>query len=342
MYAFYNCYSLTSITIPSSVTGIGREAFSDCYNLKKVIVNDIAAWCNISFASVSNPLIYAQHLYSDNYTEITDLVIPNNVTSIGRYAFINCSNLTSVSIPNSVTSIGTCAFENCTGLTSIDIPSSVTSISEGAFSGCSGLTSVAIPNSVTTIGNWAFYECSSLASVTIPNSVTHIEGYTFEGCSNLTSVKVDIEIPLPLDTCTFSNRANATLYVPAGSKALYEVADYWKDFKEIVEFSSEPTSDLMVVANAINLVKGTSQALTVIPNSADVTWTSSDTLIATVSSDGVVTGVKAGDVTITCTSNGVSSTPFPVHVISIGDVDNDGTISVTDVTTLVNMILGKQ
>ena len=111
--AFYNCEGLTSITIPSSVTSIGSWAFNGCINLSKVIVPDIEAWCRTSFSDErSNPLYYAR-LYSDENTEITDLVIPSTVTTIGKYVFSNCSALTSVTIPNSVTSIGRGAFATC-------------------------------------------------------------------------------------------------------------------------------------------------------------------------------------------------------------------------------------
>ena len=118
--AFNGCSDLTSVTIGISVASIGGQAFCECSGLKKVIVPDIAAWCKITFGYYyANPLYYAHHIYSDEDNEITDLVIPNSVTSIGNGAFENCSDLTSVTIPNSVTSIGNYAFAGCTGLTSI-------------------------------------------------------------------------------------------------------------------------------------------------------------------------------------------------------------------------------
>ena len=122
---------------------------------------------------------------------ITSVAIGNSVTSIGDYAFFECSSLTSVTISNSVTSIGYDAFAGCTSLTSIEIPNSITSIGSYAFSACTSLTSVTIPNSVTNIGKFVFSGCSNLTSITIPSSVASIGEGTFYYCSGLTSIVVE-------------------------------------------------------------------------------------------------------------------------------------------------------
>lgn len=228
--AFFKCAGLTSIAIPRSVTKIGTYAFMDCTGLQKVIVPDIAAWCNIIIPAIDgNPLYLAHHLYSDENTEIKDLVIPDGVTSVHSYAFSGCSALTSVTIPSSVGGISRDAFQNCSGLQKVIIsdiaawcgvvfggetsnplfyahhlysnenteikdlviPDGVTSIGYYAFTGCSGLTSLTIPNGITVIGNYVFDGCSGLTSLTIPDGVLDLGSSTFRGCSGLTSLTLD-------------------------------------------------------------------------------------------------------------------------------------------------------
>ena len=145
----------------------------------------------------------------------------------------------------SVTSIGDYAFYNCSGLTSITIPNSVTSIGSYAFRGCSDLTSITFPNSVTSIGGGAFLRCSGLTSITIPNSVTSIGEKAFSNCLNLYSVTSLINIPFNLDETVFQYTGTqydkdivymaAKLYVPIGRTAMYSNIQGWKKFMNITE-----------------------------------------------------------------------------------------------------------
>jgi len=132
--------------------------------------------------------IYEEAFYGND--NITSVVIPDGVTSIGNEAFSGCENLTSVEIGNGVTSIGDMAFGGCYSLTSVVIGKSVTSIGYEAFSYCAGLTSVEIPDSVTSISDKVFYNCDGLTSVVIGDNVTWIGVHMFYGCNSLTSVVI--------------------------------------------------------------------------------------------------------------------------------------------------------
>ena len=166
--AFGQCSSLTSVTIPSSVTGFGGGAFDDTPWLEEQLT--------LSPYLVVNHVVIA----SNPETCAGDLVLPDNVTSIGVGAFGFCTSLTSVTIPDSVTCIGDSAFYNCDSLTSVKIPDSVTNIGDFAFYNCDSLTSVTILDGVTSIGGYAFSGCSSLTSVIIPDSVTNFGAKAFE------------------------------------------------------------------------------------------------------------------------------------------------------------------
>ena len=160
----------------SGITNTTGVNFKDKSNLIKILLPE-------NLTSIGNYAFY-------DCDALTSITIPNSVTSIRSSAFESCSRLTSITIPNSVTSIGDGAFFYCSSLTSITIPNSVTSIGYSAFNSCSSITSISIPNSVTSIGDYAFSYCSSLTSITIPNSVTSIGRWAFSHCSSLTSITI--------------------------------------------------------------------------------------------------------------------------------------------------------
>ena len=261
--SFSGCSSLTTITIPNSVTSIEAFAFNSCTGLTSVYyAGDIAQWCGIGFTgNTSNPCSFAHNLYINNQL-ITELIIPNSVTSINNCAFYGCSALTSVTIGDSVTSIGVSAFAVCSGLTSVTIGNSLTLIGAYAFSGCSGITSVTLGNSVTTIDESAFNSCTSLTSIVIPNSVisignsaflgngltsltignsvTTIGRYAFDYCSALTLIESLAETPPTLDSYAFSNVPKTIpVYVPCGSLSAYQSATGWSEFTNFVGIDTE-------------------------------------------------------------------------------------------------------
>jgi len=233
---------LQSINLPLSLTAIGPWTFQFCEKLNKI-------------------------------------TIPNTVNNIGTYAFCNCISLIGTfTIPSSLTFLGDSPFYGCSGLTDFNvstennffstldgvlfnktqttlieclganrlnytIPSTVTCIGFGSFETCSQLTNVIIPSSVKIISCASFSDCYNLQSLTIPSSVITIETNAFGNCNNLKSIYANSIVPIDLTNTVnvFKNvsKTACTLYVPSGSKTLYQEASQWKDFTNIVESPTE-------------------------------------------------------------------------------------------------------
>lgn len=173
-YAFTLCTSLTSITIPDSVTSIGGNAFYNCTSLNKVTIGQgVTTIVEYTFKECD---------------ALTSITIPDSVTLIGIRAFYSCDSLKSVIIGNSLTTIEKEAFAFCNSLENISLPDSVTEICDSAFFDCNSLTNVTLGNGVKSIGDEAFYSCYSLASITIPDSTTTLGEYAFYECHYLENV----------------------------------------------------------------------------------------------------------------------------------------------------------
>ena len=187
--AFALCYNLTKIEIPASVEVIGLNAFYCCTSMNEIIVSpenkNYKTEEGILFDKEMKKLItYPICKSGSEYT------VPDSVTEIEAYSFLECSSLEKIIIPDSVTSIGDSAFYNCVKLANISIPSTVKSIGERVFENCEKLTSVIIPDTVTSIEERAFYCCSEMTSIFIPASVSSIGNNAFGNCDKLKEITV--------------------------------------------------------------------------------------------------------------------------------------------------------
>ena len=200
--AFYNCYSLSNITIPSNITSLGEYAFGHCHSLLSVTipsgVETFEEGTFIKCLSLLNITIPKSITYLNGdvfrgCASLQSITLPDLITEIGSYNFQECGSLSNIIVPVGVTAIRESAFQGCFSLSSIIIPDTVTSIGECAFQDCISLSSVIISDNsqIKSIGIYAFADCDSLLNIIIPNQMTTIQGYTFYRCSSL----LDIIIP---------------------------------------------------------------------------------------------------------------------------------------------------
>ena len=381
--AFRGCSGLTSVTIGNSVTYIGYEAFYGCSGLTSVTIgNSVTSIGNFAFYKCSG---LASAIIPNSVTSIggdafrectglTSVTIPNSVTSIGDWAFYDCSGLTSITIPNSVISIGYEAFRYCSGLTSVTIGKSVTSIGLWAFDACSGLTSIKvesgnsvydsrencnaiietatntlirgcnntiIPNSVTSIGDKAFYGSSGLTSVTIPNSVISIGNQAFIGCSGLTSVAIPNSVT-SIGNGAFSFCSGLTsVTIPNSVTKIGNDAFYYCSGLTKIDAYPNPEK----VSTGWDAFYGVPEngTLHVLPKYLSAYLTASEwrdfthikddlTEIGDINLDGKV---DVSDVTtlVNMIANGETAN------LELADINADGKVNVSDVTALVNIIL---
>lgn len=194
--AFYNCAYLASVTIKDGVTSIGERAFERCFALNSIdIPNSVLSVGTNAFSGCSSlktaTIGTGVQAISDGMfagcSSLTEITVSNNVKAIGGNAFGGCGFL-SFEVPNTVTTIGDYAFRDCSKMVSCSLPSILTSLGRGVFSGCSSLKSISLPDCVSCIEGLLFSGCTSLESITIPEGVTRIEPTAFMGLTALKSI----------------------------------------------------------------------------------------------------------------------------------------------------------
>ncbi|MEG1923836.1 MAG: leucine-rich repeat domain-containing protein, partial [Clostridia bacterium] len=246
-WAFYNCGSLSIITLPRSVISIGGRAFNSSTIVFTDALTKPDGWsceadyygCDLNTFATINGISYVvkngNAIIAYCVRSIETAIIPSkvtinnveyNVTSIGNRAFYNCSNLSSVTLPSSVTSIGDSTFYGCHSLSSITLPNSLTTIGNGAFYECSSLSSITLPSSVTSIGDSTFYECYSLSSITLPSSVISIGEEAFYNCSSLRSITLPSSVTSIGDLAFYNCSNLISITLPSGVTSIGDSTFY--------------------------------------------------------------------------------------------------------------------
>ena len=262
-YAFNNCTSLESITIPEGVTKIGYGAFNGCKNLSEVVLPDsLITLDNYAFeyctalTDITLPagLTTANDAFCNS--GLTSATFKDGMTKIPNSIFSDCSEFKSITFPTTVTEIDKYAFNNCTSLESITIPEGVTKIGYGAFNGCKNLSEVVLPDSLTTLDNYAFEYCTALTDITLPagltsandafcnsglTSATFKDGMTkipnsiFSDCSEFKSIAFP-ETVTEIDKYAFNNCTSLeSITIPEGvTKIGYGAFNSCKNLSEVV------------------------------------------------------------------------------------------------------------
>ena len=330
-YAFYGCSKLTSVTIPNSVTSIGDWAFEGCSGLTSLTIGN-------SVTSIGNEAFYG-------CSGLTSLTIPNSVTSIGNKAFFECRGLASLTIGSSVTSIGENAFMGCSALAEVDL-NSVSNLGDKAFSGCTGLKSVSMLKA-KSVNATAFEGCTTIETLMLPYEWTTDFKMDLSGTTQLRTLYIgentasipdnifvnnkllfdvysNATTPPSIGTATFGSEtySYATLYVPQGSVDAYKAATGWSKFEDIQELPFQiVVKDKKVSVDRTKSILVSASVTPASSTSSPVKWYSLNDEIATTTTDGVVTGMAEGGVTILAYCDGITA-PMKVIVKKFDGVED--------------------
>ena len=373
-HAFENC-RFTSIDIPATVKKIGEYAFIGCEDLKYVKIGDSSYTdgCSTTIdegafweCSGIESLILGSSVENiganafEGCTALASISISNSVKTIGNTAFEGCTALTSISIPKSVTSIGTNPFANCPSLESIIVEegnekynstgdcNAIIETSSGTL--IAGCANTVVPKTIKAIGGGAFSGCVGLQTVTIPSTVTSIGGAAFSNCTNLSTVYSEITDFFDIPTNVFKGSENTTLYVPKGMATTYRSSTGWSVIKYIEEMPGDtPDASFLISCSSKGFVSvNGSPSITNKIAAASINEGTDNTFTFTpkpgcrldqVILNGLDITANVEGNTLTCTIP-ANSQMIVTFATEQGDMNNDGTLDISDVVSIVNKILG--
>ena len=334
---FHGCASITSVTVPQSVNVVGKRAFCGCKKL-------------------------------------TSITLPEGVTCIGDSTFYNCTSMTSLMLPQTLTSIGAHAFYHCNLLKSIVLPNAVEDIGDHAFNLCYGMTTISMPSKLKRLGYRAFDNCSKLKSVSLPATLTTIEDLAFCGCSDLRRIDVaeDNSVYRSVDGVLFNKNMTTLLCCPAGKLGDYLVPTsvttigeygfyYCRSLQNITlpmslktiqnhgfRFCSSlhtivlPPALTSIQHDVFSQCSGLESFVCYSPNVPDIigsTFTASNFNVPLYVPEVALEDYQNDDIW----QKFASIQPISSEVIDVllGDTDNDGFVTVTDVMRTVNVVIGQ-
>lgn len=354
-YAFRLCENLTGIGIPPSVTTIGAYAFVGCESLSAVNITDLEAWCRISFDSnaSANPLSWGHYLYLNNEL-VTEIAIPDGITSLSSFLFFGCEGLTRVVIPNSVTHLGWSCFNSCSNLTSVTLGSGLTFISAYAFNYCTALTAMtSLATTPPTLENGPFINIGSNAMLFVPEA--SINAYKEnDDWSSFTTVLPHLDHTLNVtgQSIHFTSSGDYTWSNEVAGERIYA-----KSGNQLIKSSTSTLTTTVTVGNDGGSVsfeykawgEGSSwdvcrfmidENIEFSYGAVQNDWTNYTAQLTP--GTHTLTWIYKKDNSVDPTGDyfAIDNVAFTGLVtITPGDVNGDGEVNITDVTSLIDMLL---
>lgn len=335
--AFYGCSKLTRIQLPNSVKVIGKSAFAHCQSLNEnlYLPDGITSIGDDAFLDCGS---------------LTHFYMPYCVKEIGKGAFGLCHNLKSVNLPNGLTSIGDFAFADCYELENITFPTSLQYIGEAAFINCRSLTSISIPSSITAIQDFAFYDCSNLSNVNLNNVITFGE-CSFAGCNKLT--EIDLSAAQSIGQEAFLGGKVSAAVAGDEFYGLHSIgiscrSDQWGSPETNVGSLKKITlgKDVSILGDFGTFAGHTPDTITCMAPTPPV-FTKTENFCNAFITEAYDSTILSVPKVVTNAYREAYGWGRFVHIdgISIlgnGDVNGDGRLSISDITSLINMILSSQ